>query len=102
MTTTRRETPLVGELSEDEQNETPVMWPWPGITPGSSFIAPCSAATCDTALFDPAITAARCSRSLVVSRDRGGITTVRSRNERRGHAAGRHTRRRLRHHSSTR
>jgi len=50
----------------------------------------------------PPIAAARCSRSLVVSRDRGGIATVRSRNERRGHEEGRHSRRRLRHHSSTR
>jgi len=61
---------------------------------------PCSAATSDTARFDPAIALAKCSRSLAVSRDRGGIAAVHSKNERRGHEAGRQTSRR--HHSSTR
>jgi len=63
---------------------------------------PCSAATSDTARFDPAIALAKCSRSLAVSRDRGGIAAVRSRKEHRGHEAGWQTSRRLRHHSSTR
>ncbi len=50
----------------------------------------------------PGDASAICSRRRVVSRARCGIAVARSTNERRRQAVGRHTSRRLRHHSSTR
>jgi len=61
-----------------------------------------SSATSDTARFEPAIAVASLSRSRVVHRDRTLIASVRCTNDARGHRPSRQSRRRLRHHSSTR